>query len=101
MEQGTAQFSALTLELKQLIISVANLHDVQPEQIDDSKPLFRDGLGLDSIDMLEIAVHLEKKYGLKVQNDDKGRLALSNTANLAQAVSEHLHCQASAGRTTH
>ena len=80
---------ALKAELKKLVVEVANLSHVSPGDIKDDEVLFRDGLGLDSIDLLEIAVHLEKRYGLKVQNDDGGRRALSSIENLAQAL--HLH----------
>ncbi len=81
---------ALKTELKQLIISVANLQDITPNQITDSQPLFKDGLGLDSIDLLELAVHLEKKYGLKIQNNEEGKLALSSASHLAEAIQNHL-----------
>lgn len=88
----------LKSDLKQLVVDVANLGHVKPEDIKDDEPLFRDGLGLDSIDLLEIAVHLEKRYGMKVHNDDNGRRALSNLENLAQAL--HAHLAMRAGHTT-
>ena len=53
----------LILELKQQLIEVLNLEEMTPEDIDAEAPLFGDGLGLDSIDALEIIVLLEKKYG--------------------------------------
>jgi acyl carrier protein len=80
----------LTAELKRLVVEVANLGHLAPDDIRDDEPLFRDGLGLDSIDLLEIAVHMEKRYGLKVQNDELGRRALANVGNLAQALHAHL-----------
>ena len=85
-----ATLPALKADLKKLVVDVANLTHVAPDDIKDDEPLFREGLGLDSIDLLEIAVHLEKRYGLKVQNDDGGRRALSNLENLAQALHAHL-----------
>ena len=84
----------LKTDLKKLVVDVANLAHVKPEEIKDDEPLFREGLGLDSIDLLEIAVHLEKRYGMKVQNDDSGRRALSNLENLAQALYAHLSLRA-------
>lgn len=64
--------SALEQELKELIISSLNLEDVTPEDIDPAAPLFNDGLGLDSIDALELGLALKKKYGitLSAENED-------------------------------
>jgi acyl carrier protein len=89
-----ATLSALKSELKVLVIGVANIGHLQPEDIKDDEPLFRDGLGLDSIDLLEIAVHLDKRYGLKVQNDEGGRRAFLNLENLAQELYRHLSLSA-------
>jgi acyl carrier protein len=91
MTAAQVTLPGIKAELKQLVVSVANLSHVAPDDIKDDEPLFRDGLGLDSIDLLEIAVHLEKRYGMKVQNDDKGRKALSNMESLSQALLSHLH----------
>lgn len=55
---------ALESEIKQLIISALNLEDIQPEDIDSAAPLFGDGLGLDSIDALELGLALQKRYGV-------------------------------------
>jgi len=56
----------LESELKKLIIDALNLEDVTPDQIDSNEPLFGDGLGLDSIDALELGVVLRKNYGIKI-----------------------------------
>ena len=56
-------------ELKEQIIEVLNLEDMQPEDIDDQAPLFGEGLGLDSIDALELIVLMEKNYGIKVKDN--------------------------------
>jgi acyl carrier protein len=56
----------LELELKRLIIAALHLEDVTPEQIDDNEPLFGDGVGLDSIDALELGVVLRKSYNIKI-----------------------------------
>ena len=56
----------LILELKKEIIEVLNLEDMKPEDIDNDAPLFGEGLGLDSIDALELIVMIEKKYGIKL-----------------------------------
>jgi len=55
----------LKLQIKELIISALELEDVKPENIADSEPLFGTGLGLDSIDALELGVALKKKFGVK------------------------------------
>ena len=52
-------------QIKELIISALELEDLKPENIVDSEPLFREGLGLDSIDALELGVALKRKFGVK------------------------------------
>lgn len=61
--------AALQLEIKQLIIEALNLEDVTPEDIDASAPLFVEGLGLDSIDALELGLALQKRYGVTLSAD--------------------------------
>ena len=63
----------MILKLKQEIIEVLNLDDVKPEDIDNDAPLFGEGLGLDSIDALELIVLMEKNYGIKLQDPAKGK----------------------------
>ena len=58
----------LVLELKNAIIEALNLEEVKPEDIDPDAPLFGDGLGLDSIDAMELIVLMEKRYGIKLQD---------------------------------
>ena len=62
----------LEKEIKELIIQCLNLEDVGIEDIDEREPLFIEGLGLDSIDALELGMALQKKYGIKIetQNED-------------------------------
>ena len=65
---------ALLLEVKKEIIEALNLEDMTPEDLDEDAPLFgADGLGLDSIDALELIVLLEKKYGIKLQDPKDGK----------------------------
>jgi acyl carrier protein len=64
--------SDLRLEIKRLIIEVLALEDVKPEDIADDAPLFGEGLGLDSIDALELGIALRKRYQLKLQANDAG-----------------------------
>ena len=58
----------LKVTLKQQIIEALNLQGMKPEDIDDNAPLFGDGLGLDSIDSLELMVLLERNYGIKIED---------------------------------
>lgn len=58
------------LEIKQLIIDVLNLEDIEPSDIDSETPLFVEGLGLDSIDALELGVAIKKKYNITMNADD-------------------------------
>ena len=63
----------LILKLKKEIIEVLNLEDIKPEDIDENAPLFGgEGLGLDSIDALELIVLMEKNYGIKLQDPNQG-----------------------------
>lgn len=59
--------SNLQLEIKQMIIETLDLEDIEPDEIIDDDPLFVDGLGLDSIDALEIGLALQKRYGIKLK----------------------------------
>ena len=63
------QTTAIESELAALIVQSLNL-EIRPDEIDPDAPLFGDGLGLDSIDMLEIALAVSKKYGFKLRSDD-------------------------------
>lgn len=75
-------------ELKTLLIDELNLEDLSPQDIDASAPLFKDGLGLDSIDALELAVVLDKKYGVKIKSDDDQNATIfANLESLASFVS--------------
>ena len=81
--------------IKKLIVDSLNLDGVRPEAIDDQGPLFGDGLGLDSVDALELVVAMEKAFGIKVQSHEIGREAFSSVASLARYVEGRL---ASVGR---
>jgi acyl carrier protein len=80
---------ALIRELKEEIIKVLNLEGVKPEDIDNDAPLFGDGLGLDSIDALELIVLLEKNYGIKLQDPGKGREIFGSINTFARYISEN------------
>jgi acyl carrier protein len=64
--------SDLKLEIKRLIVEVLSLEDIRPEDIEDDAPLFNEGLGLDSIDALELGVALRKRYQIRLEANDAG-----------------------------
>jgi acyl carrier protein len=77
----------LKKDIKDLIISSLNLDDVSPEQIVDDAPLFQEGLGLDSIDALELAVAIERKYRVTIPDEAVGKRVFSSVSALAEYVS--------------
>ena len=79
----------LILELKQEIIKALNLEDMTPDDIDENAALFGDGLGLDSIDALELIVLLEKKYGIKLASPAEGKAIFKSVTTMADYVAEH------------
>jgi acyl carrier protein len=79
----------LTQKLKKEIIEVLNLEDVKPEDIDTDAPLFGDGLGLDSIDALELIVLLEKNYGIKIEDPKEGRKIFTSVRTMADFILVH------------
>ncbi len=79
----------LVLELKQQIIKALNLEDVSCEDIDNEAPLFGEGLGLDSIDALELIVLLEKRYGIKLTDPTQGKAIFKSVNTMAQYIAAH------------
>ncbi len=80
--------NVLLSELKQLIIEALDLEDIRPDDIDDDMPLFADeGLGLDSIDALELGVALRKKYHLQlIKGDSQAREHFRSLRTLAEFI---------------
>lgn len=77
-------------KLKAQLIEQLNLEDIEPSDIESNAPLFGDdGLGLDSIDALEIIVLLEKEYGIKVEDPKKGKEIFESIDTLAAFISKH------------
>ncbi len=76
----------LTDRLKHLIVETLHLEDVNPAEIDESKPLIGSGLSLDSIDALELVVKIEKEFGIKIGSAEESRQALASVASLAAFV---------------
>lgn len=81
---------SLEFELKELIIEALALEDVEPAHIEPNAALFVEGLGLDSIDALELAMALEEKYGVQIGDDpDTNREIFASVRNLATFVDEN------------
>lgn len=76
----------LKRKLKELLIERLKFEDMTPEDIPDDEPLFAGGLGLDSIDALEIVVMLESEFGIKVKNETSARESFRSIATLADYV---------------
>jgi acyl carrier protein len=82
--------STLEREVASMIVSTLNLDSVTPEQIDPAAPLFGAGLGLDSIDALELALEISKRYGFQLRSDDEdNRRIFASLANLAAYIEKN------------
>ncbi len=85
--QNNSVTDSLELELKRLIIEALKLEDISPEQIDSEEPLFGEGLGLDSIDALELGVMLRKRYGITIATvTAEVKAHFANVRSLAQFI---------------
>lgn len=82
---------------KQLIIDSLQLDGVTPEAIGDDDPLFGDGLGLDSVDALELVVAIEKRMGVKIQPHEAGREVFASAASLHGHVMAQLAAEQAGG----
>ena len=79
----------LVEELKSLIIEHLNLEDVDPTAVDASAPLFGEGLGLDSVDALELVMLMETTYGAKIESSEVGKRAFATLNSLAEFVNQN------------
>jgi len=83
--------SGLESELKRLIVEALVLEDIAPDEIESEAPLFVEGLGLDSIDALELAMALEERFGVKIEDDpDENRRIFASVRSLAEFVNSQL-----------
>lgn len=80
---------ALKKELKEKIIEALNLEDISVDEIKDDTPLFGEGLGLDSIDALELIVLLDRHYGIKITDSKEGRKIFESVQTMAAYVQAH------------
>ena len=72
--------------IKRLIVESLNLEGMRPEMIEDEAPLFGEGLGLDSVDALELVVALEKEFGIRIKSQEIGREVFSSVATLSEFI---------------
>ena len=79
----------LKQQLKEQIIKFLNLTDKQPEDIKNDEPLFGEGLGLDSIDSIELIVLLSREYGINIQDPKEGRKVLVDINTMADYIEQH------------
>ena len=76
-------------EVKQLLIDALRIEGMTPDQIDTDAPLFGEGLGLDSIDALQLVVAMEKKYGVVVPDAATGTTVFQSVRSMALYIAEH------------
>lgn len=79
----------LIIKIKDQVIEVLNLEDIEPDDIETDAPLFGDGLGLDSIDALELIVLLEKQYGIKIEDPKDGKKIFYSIRTIAEYIEEN------------
>ncbi|MEM9596554.1 MAG: phosphopantetheine-binding protein [Acidobacteriota bacterium] len=88
--------SSTRQRIKEIIVESLNFDDLAPTDIGDRQPLWADGLGLDSVDALELMVALEKEYGFAIDSAEIDQSALATVADMASFV-EGLRASATAG----
>ncbi|MBC7388801.1 MAG: acyl carrier protein [Opitutaceae bacterium] len=81
--------SELVNKLKKEIIEELNLQDIDPDKLDENTSLFKDGLGLDSIDALELIVLLQRNYGLKLASAEEGQQVFRSIRSMADYIESH------------
>lgn len=79
----------LKQQLKEQILEALSLDEMKPEEIDDNAPLFGEGLGLDSIDALELIVLMEKQYGIKLSNPSEGKEVFRSINVMAEYIAKN------------
>lgn len=77
-------------KLKEILIADLNLEELTPEDIDDNAPLFGDGLGLDSLDAVELVVIIQKHFGIEIKDMEEGREAFKSVVALTAYIDGRL-----------
>ena len=77
---------AVPNRIKRLIVESLHLEGMKPEMIEDEAPLFGEGLGLDSVDALELVVALEKEFGIKIKSQELGQDVFSSVTSLSRFI---------------
>lgn len=73
--------------IKEIIVRELNLQDVRPEDIDEQAPLFGEGLGLDSLDALQLAMAIEENFGIKIPEGEEARRIFRSVTSITEHVS--------------
>jgi len=88
--QKSKSFEEIRTELKELLVVNLALEDITPEEIEDDGVLFGEGLGLDSLDAVEIVVLIQRNYGLEILDEEQARELFQSVNTLARWVHENL-----------
>ena len=88
-EYNEERLASIKSRLKELLISELSLEDIEPSEIADDEMLFGEGLGLDSLDAVEIVVLLQRNFGLEIQDMEKGREIFQSLDTLAKYVHDN------------